>query len=228
MTPVLELDAAQVQPNSELGINISMSLRVLPGECILIEATAPHQLPAFADLCSGLVELRSGRVCFIGRNWATLPDDYACALRGRIGRYFAARGWLPFLDVETNILLPALYHTHRNRDELRMEALVLAREFGLPGLPVGHPGELVDSDLVRAALVRAFLGEPLLVLLEEPADGPLEPFMPAVLNRAAIARDRGGAIAWLTQSRSTGANPSFPASQKLHLGDQGLTPRPTP
>jgi phospholipid/cholesterol/gamma-HCH transport system ATP-binding protein len=224
-TPVIELDAAWAELGSELGINAPISLRLLPGECALIEMGGSRQLPAFAYLCSGLLKLRSGQVRFIGRDWTTLPHDYAAALRGCIGRCFASDGWLPFLDVETNILLPALYHTRRNRDELRREALTLAQEFGLPGLPLGHPRELSAADLGRAALIRAFLGEPLLVLLEEPTQGALEPLVPAVLNRAAMARDRGGAVAWLTRRRATGADPSFPASQRLHLGNLGLTPR---
>jgi phospholipid/cholesterol/gamma-HCH transport system ATP-binding protein len=225
VTPVLELEATRVERDSELGVNAPMSLRLLPGECALIEAAADQQLPAFADLCSGLAELRSGRVRFLGRDWSSLPHSYAAALRSRIGRYFAAGGWLPFLNLETNILLPALHHTRRHRDELRREALALAEEFGLPGVPLGHPGELGATDLGRAALVRAFLGEPLLMLLEEPTEGPLEPLLPAVLNRAAMARDRGSAIVWLTRSRSPGDDPSFPRSQRLRLGDQGLTPR---
>jgi phospholipid/cholesterol/gamma-HCH transport system ATP-binding protein len=224
-TPVIELDAAWAELGSELGITAPISLRLLPGECALIEMGGSRQLPAFAYLCSGLLKLRSGQVRFIGRDWTTLPHDYAAALRGCIGRCFASDGWLPFLDVETNILLPVLYHTRRNRDELRQEALVLAQEFGLPGLPLGHPRELSAADLGRAALIRAFLGEPLLVLLEEPTQGALEPLVPAVLNRAAMARDRGGAVAWLTRRRATGADPSFPASQRLHLGNLGLTPR---
>jgi phospholipid/cholesterol/gamma-HCH transport system ATP-binding protein len=225
MTPVLELDAAWAELGSELGINAPISLRLLPGECALIEMRGCHQLPAFADLCSGLLKLRSGQVRFTGRDWTTLPHDCAAALRGCIGRSFASGGWLPFLDIETNILLPALYHTRRDREELRREAPALAQEFGLPGLPLGQPRELSTPDLGRAALVRAFLGEPLLVVLEEPTQGALEPLAPAALNRAVMARDRGGAVGWLTRRRATGADPSFPASQRLHLGNLGLTPR---
>jgi phospholipid/cholesterol/gamma-HCH transport system ATP-binding protein len=223
-TPILEIENAQVGLDSELGITTPMSLRLMPGECALIEAAASHQLSAFADLCIGLGELRSGRIRFIGRDWSGLPHDYAGALRSRIGRFFTAGCWLPFLSVESNVLLPALYHTHRSQDELRREALALAQELGLPGLPVGYPDELDEADLRRAALVRALLGEPLLVLLEEPIEDPLEPLGRAVLNRAAITRDRGGAVAWLTLSRSLSADPSFPASQRLRLGEQGLTP----
>ena len=166
--------------------------------------------------------MHSGNVRFVGRDWSDVPHDYAAALRSRIGRVFATGGWLPFLDVETNILLPQLHHTRRGREELRREAQGLAREFGLPGLPLGRVDALAPADLGRAGLVRAFLGEPLLVLLEDPIRGLLAPIAPAVLNRAAITQDRGGAVVWLARSGSARLDPSFAANQRLHLGGEGL------
>jgi phospholipid/cholesterol/gamma-HCH transport system ATP-binding protein len=220
--PVLQLTVAQAEHFHDLGVNTPLSLRLLPGECTLIEASEARQLTAFADLCSGLITLHSGNVRFVGRDWSDVPHDYAAALRSRIGRVFATGGWLPFLDVETNILLPQLHHTRRGREELRREAQGLAREFGLPGLPLGRVDALAPADLGRAGLVRAFLGEPLLVLLEDPIRGLLAPIAPAVLNRAAITQDRGGAVVWLARSGSARLDPSFAANQRLHLGGEGL------
>jgi phospholipid/cholesterol/gamma-HCH transport system ATP-binding protein len=219
--PVLELVMAVVEPGLDLAINASLSLRLLPGECALIEAADAAQLTVFADLCGGLIEPRSGHVRFLGRDWQELPDNYAAALRGRIGRVFRIRAWVPFIDVETNILLPSLHHTHRSRSELRADALALAHEFGLPGLPLDRPGDLLSADLDRAALVRAFLGEPLLVMVEDRPDISLS-LSPAVLNRVRETCDRGGAVVWLARERTIRGTAAFPASQHLRLSDQGL------
>src|SRR3954470_708138 len=223
--PVLQLTVAQAEHFHDLGGNTPLSLRLLPGECTLIEASEARQLAAFADLCSGLITLHSGNVRFVGRDWSDVPHDYAAALRSRIGRVFATGGWLPFLDVETNILLPQLHHTRRGREELRQEAQGLAREFGLPGLPVGGIDALAAADLGRAGLVRAFLGEPLLVLLEDPTRGLLAPTAPAVLNHATMTQDRGGAVVWLARNGFARSNPSFPADQWLQLSSDGLMVR---
>src|SRR3954452_4519331 len=223
--PVLQLVMAQAGNFQDLGVVTPLSLSLLSGECALIEGSDAAQLAAFADLCSGLITLHSGNVRFIGRDWSALPHDYAAALRGRIGRVFATGGWLPFLDVETNILLPQLHHTRRDLEELRQEAQGLAREFGLPGLPLGRVDTLAAADLGRAGLVRAFLGEPLLVLLEEPTRGLLASDTPAVLNRAAMTRDRGGAVVWLARYGFARINPTFPADQWLQLRSEGLVLR---
>src|SRR3954468_20048835 len=218
--PVLQLAMVQVGHFRDLGVNAPLSLSLLSGECALIEGSDAAQLAAFADLCSGLITLNSGNVRFFGRDWSDLPHDYAAALRGRIGRVFATGGWLSFLDAETNILLPQLHHTRGDREELRRRAQALAQDFGLPGLPIGRVDALAAPDLRRAGLVRAFLGEPLLVLLEDPTRGLLASIVPAVLNYAALTRDRGGAVVWLTRSGLAHVDPSF-ASQRLQLGGGG-------
>jgi phospholipid/cholesterol/gamma-HCH transport system ATP-binding protein len=209
------------EPQLDLARNVPLSLRLLPGESALIETARIAFAPAFADLCSGLAPLQSGRVSFLGRDWQEVPDDYAAALRGRIGRIFTTGAWMPFLDVETGILLPALHHTRRDRRELQREALVLAHEFGLPGLPLGRPDDVIPSDLDRAALVRAFLGEPLLVIVEDRRDQSFAR-SPAVLNRVAATCDRGGAVVWLARDRTIYGAASFPTSHHLRLSDQGL------
>src|SRR3954451_8634657 len=223
--PVLHLAMAQAGYFQDLGVNAPLSLRLLPGACALVEGSDAAQLAAFAELCGGLIALHSGNVRFIGRDWSELPHGYAAALRGRIGRLFATAGWLPFLDIETNILLPQLHHTRRDLEELRQEAQGLAREFGLPGLPLGRVDTLAAADLGRAGLVLRFLGEPLLVLLEDPTRGLLAPSIPAVLNRAAMTRDRGGAVVWLARNGFARINPSFPADQWLQLSSEGLVSR---
>jgi phospholipid/cholesterol/gamma-HCH transport system ATP-binding protein len=219
-TPILELAMAVVEPELDLAINVPLSLRLQPGECALIEAADVRQFAIFADLCSGLIEPHSGEVRILGRDWQDLPDDYAAAMRGRIGRVFTNGAWVPFLVVETSILLPLLHHTRQDRDDLRREALALAQQFGLPGLPLDRPGDLSPADLDRAALVRAFLGEPHLVLVEDQSDMSGH-FSSAIFNAIAATCDRGGAVVWLARERaSRGA--AFPASQHLRLTDQGL------
>jgi phospholipid/cholesterol/gamma-HCH transport system ATP-binding protein len=216
---LLELEMAVAAPEADLALNVPLSFRIAPGEYALIEVADHAQPAAFADLCSGLTEPQSGHVRFLGRDWGELPDEYAAALRGRIGRVFTIGAWVPFLDVATNILLPSLHHTRRDRHELRSEALTLAREFGLPGLPLDRPDDLAPADLDRAALVRAFLGDPLLVLVE---DRPTLSLTPAVLNRVAATCDRGGAVVWLSRGRAIGHAAAFPTDHHLRLSDQGL------
>jgi phospholipid/cholesterol/gamma-HCH transport system ATP-binding protein len=222
-TAILDLDQAQSSSLFGTAADASLSLRIGPGELVLVDARDSDLAGHFADLCSGLITPDAGDVAFLGHHWQKLPQDYAHALRGRVGRVFSTSSWIPYLDAATNIMLPQLHHTRRDATQLRAEAIALCTLFGLPGLPIGPIGSLTGNDLVRAGFVRAFLGEPMLLLLESPVQGLYADLVPLLLNRLAIARDRGAAALWLTRSKLVWGDRSFPATQRLRLGYHGLS-----
>lgn len=196
----------------------------MAGELALVDARHSARPAWLADLCCGLLPLAAGSARFLDHDWSAMPDDYAAALRGRIGRVFASGSWVGFLDVATNILLPRLHHTRDDPSDLRERATALSCAFGLPGLPLVRPGVLAASDLARAACVRAFLGDPMLVLLESPVQGRFTSLVPPLLDALAAARDRGAAAIWFTRSDLVWRDLSFPATMRMRLGERGLVP----
>jgi phospholipid/cholesterol/gamma-HCH transport system ATP-binding protein len=221
-TPVLDLTAARPQVWADQAPVPEIDLRLMAGELALVDARHAARPAWLADLCCGLVPLAAGTARFLGRDWSAVPPAYADALRGRIGRVFSAGSWIGFMDVSTNILLPQLHHTRDDPNELRDRATALCCAFGLPGLPLVRPGQLAASDLARAACVRAFLGNPLLVVLESPVQGRFTNLMPLLLNALAAARDGGAAAVWFTRSDLVWRDPSIAATMRLRLGERGL------
>jgi phospholipid/cholesterol/gamma-HCH transport system ATP-binding protein len=146
-----------------------------------------------------------------------LSHDEANALRGRIGRVFRTANWINHLSLMENILLSQLHHTRRSIRRLRDEAGTLAQQFGLPGLPLGLPGDYTTAELRRAACVRAFLGQPLLILLEEPTSGIYAEIISALMAAVRAARERGAAVIWLTQKSLIWRDPTLPVSQRYRL-----------
>ena len=201
----------------------ALDLQLEPGEFALIDARDLPLASGFADLCCGLHHPADGEVRFLQRDWSAQPGEMADALRGLIGRVMANPGWLRFLDATTNVLLQQIHHTRSDLEALREEAARLATHFGLPGLPNGPMAELSAGDQMRVGLVRAFVGEPKLVILESPVQGLYQDMVPALLNRLWEVRDRGGAAIWLTRSRMIWDNPLFPATHRLRLDHQGLS-----
>jgi phospholipid/cholesterol/gamma-HCH transport system ATP-binding protein len=201
----------------------ALDLELEPGSLALIDARDPMLAAGFADLCCGLHHPAEGEVRFLRRDWSRQPQETADALRGLIGRVMSDPGWLPFLDAATNILLQQMHHTRTDPDVLRAQAARLAEQFGLPGLPNGTIAELSQGDLMRAGFVRAFAGEPKLVILESPVQGLHRDLVPALLNRLSDVRDGGGAAIWLTRSRMIWDDPVFPATHRLRLDHQGLS-----
>jgi phospholipid/cholesterol/gamma-HCH transport system ATP-binding protein len=200
----------------------SLSLQLLAGEFVLIQCRDSAWAAIFADFCCGLLPPQEGDVRFFGRDWARLSNTGAAALRGRIGRIFHQSGWIDFLDIETNILLSQLHHTRRPLSDLRAKAGSLAHDFGLPGLPTDPPNALSEGDLARAACIRAFLGEPLLLVLESPVHAQYSDLAPPLLNAILGACDRGAAALWLTPGDVVWSDRSAPATARFRLSEQGL------
>src|SRR5579885_1745630 len=226
--PVLELSQIRPLPAPGEPAPGEIDLVLMRGDLALVNVRERRRAAWFADLCSGLVPLAGGAIRFLGREWGHVPDHYAAALRGRIGRIFADGGWVEFLDMATNILLPQLHHTREDETELRERATELAYAFGLPGLPLDRASELSALDLARCSCVRAFLGKPALLLLESPVQGLFAELKAPLLEAIASARGEGAAVVWLTRSDLVWSDRSFPAACRLNLHERGLAPaRPT-
>jgi phospholipid/cholesterol/gamma-HCH transport system ATP-binding protein len=176
-----------------------VSFALQAGELALVMLERPRFRTPIADAAGGLIEPDAGRVMFNGRDWQHTLATRASVQRFSIGRVFEGQSWISNLDIDENILLPSAHHTRRPERELREEAEKLSRHFGLAeGLPTIRPAKATADQLRRAACVRAFMGEPRLLILERPAQtvhfsnhGPLA----ASVN---AARKRGAAVLWLT------------------------------
>ena len=198
-------------------VSDELNLEMFGGDLFLIRLARSEQASTFADACAGLIQPLRGAIYFLGRNWQELPPDLANALRGRIGSVFTVGNWINHLSLMENILLPQLYHTHRSTGHIRDEAGDLAERFGLPGVPLGLPGDFTPVDLQRAACVRAFLGRPSLVLLQEPTIGIGSEIVSPLIQTIRNARDRGASVIWLTRESVIWNDATIPATHRYRL-----------
>jgi len=194
---ILKFSNATVASDAHYETGLSdVSFQLDPGDLLLVRIERENERLPIADASEGLVPLERGAVSFIGDDWESLATDQAAAQRGKIGRLFEDEGWISDLDVTENILLAQLHHTSRSEGEIMDEALNLARVFGLPGLPRERPGNVRRWDLRKAACIRAFLGRPTLIILEQPVRGVYADFITPLLNAVQSARRRSAAVLW--------------------------------
>jgi len=215
---VLRFESTVLTTDSyERNVSDEFNLEVFGGDLFLIRLARSEQTSTFADACSGIIQPLLGAVYFLGRNWQKLRPDHANALRGRIGRVFTRANWISHLSVLENILLPQLFHTHRRAGSICDEAGELSERFGLPGMPLGMPGNFTPVDLQRAACVRAFLGRPSLLLLQEPTIGMASEILPPLIQAIRDARNRGAAVIWLTRESAIWNDATIPATHRYRL-----------
>ena len=224
--PVLHLAAAMSLEDSALP-NVPLDLRLMPGECALIETLDPARSTALSELCSGMVALRRGEARFMGYDWAGLGRERAAALRGRIGRIHHRGAWVDMLGIHVSIMLSRLHHTREPEAAVTRSATELARHLGLPGLPLARPDRLSEGDLMRAACVRAFLGEPQLLLLESSITPDRPGLTGPLLDLLSRALDRGAAAVCFTRDAPYWQAQNFSIAHRLVLLDDGLKPMPS-
>ncbi len=200
---------------------VTGSLQLAPGELLLLMMPST-QASTIADACAGLLVPESGTVFFSGKDWQERSGHAIDAARGQIGRVFSKGHWLANITVAENIMLPSLHHTKRTRDSVINEALGLSLAFSLPGIPHGLPDTFSQSDLQRAACVRAFMGTPSLVILEQPTTGIYPDVLHPLVNCIRAARDRGAGVLWLTEEDEVWRNRSIPVSRYFRLAGREL------
>ena len=216
--PTLEFDGVTFDAISLYDSSVSeVTFSVEPGDLalVLLEKERSH-LP-LADLAVGILEPDEGHVRLRGSDWGDMTPDKAADTRGHIGRVFEGNPWIDGMEVSQSIMLAQLHHTHRSIDEVTRQATGLSRVFGLPGLPLSLPSTVRGKDLVRAACVRAFMGEPDLLVLERPTAGVYPELLPALLNTLRAARNRGSAILWLTDNSKIWDNPGIRPTLRGHM-----------
>ena len=221
--PILSIEHVTVEtaPLYDSGM-WDVNLTLAPGELTLVRLEKERTRLPLADAACGMLEPTDGRITFGGVAWGELSAGACCRQRARIGRVFADGGWVSGLDVDENITLAHRHHSRRSDREVRDEAAQLARLFGLPGLPRVSPARARRQDLRMAACVRAFLGEPELLILETPTEGFYAEIMPGLMRALRSARGRGATVLWLTADPLVWNEPGVRATHRCVMSGAQL------
>jgi phospholipid/cholesterol/gamma-HCH transport system ATP-binding protein len=215
---LLSLKRVRVRRLADQGAGLlTLDLTLGGGGFHLIYSGSRDYSAALADTCLGLIEPDNGVVSFLGQDWRALDQNRAHALRGHVGRVMTRGNWIETRSIMENIVLPQRHSTHRSDASLNQEAARLAQRFGLPGLPIGYPDACLPADLERAACTRAFMGRPLLVILEHPMELTYPELLPALINAGQKVRKRGGAVLWITSLEQLFEDRSLPTTQRHRI-----------
>jgi lipoprotein-releasing system ATP-binding protein len=145
-----------------------LSFELSPGENVAIMGPSGSGKSTLLNILGTLEPPTSGRVTLDGQDTAALAEPALAALRNRkIGFVFQDHHLLPQCSVLENVLLPTIAHGPVTPD-LIDRARDLITRVGLASRAEHRPAELSGGERQRAALARALIQNPVLVLADEP------------------------------------------------------------
>lgn len=162
-----------------------------------------------------------GRYILNGRDTSSLSEDELAAVRNReIGFVFQSFHLLPRQTALQNVMQPLVYRRMPppERRRLAVEALT---KVGLGDRLDHRPNQLSGGQRQRVAVARALVGQPSILLADEPT-GNLDPRTAAQVMQALIdqTRQEGSALILVTHSEQAASR----ADRVLRLTASGLEP----
>ena len=145
-----------------------VSLTVAPGEVLAVTGPSGSGKSTLLLLAAGVLRAQTGRVAVGGRALSELGEAARARLRRRsIGLVLQFGQLVPDLPLLDNVALPLLLEGHEPRDARAAAAGWLER-VGLDVDPALLPAALSGGQAQRAAVARALVPGPAVVLADEP------------------------------------------------------------
>jgi len=147
------------------------TLSVSPGEFVALVGPGRSGKGLLLKLCAGLVAPEEGTVRVLDHDLAALDSEQLTELRQRIGVVLQQPGLRSNMTLYTNVTLPMVYHQGVDEATLLPKVLPLLDALGLTPLQKLFPSQLTLGEARCAALARALVMNPELLLLDEPMGG---------------------------------------------------------
>ena len=145
-----------------------VDLRVAPGEFVAVMGPSGCGKSTLLHLLGGLDRPTAGEVVVAGQRLDALSESARAVMRREtVGFVFQAYNLIPNLTVASNVDLPGLLAGHPSAEvAARREELLEA--LGLADKDRAFPGELSGGQQQRAAIARALVNRPAVLLADEP------------------------------------------------------------
>ncbi|MCM0621944.1 ABC transporter ATP-binding protein [Nocardioides bruguierae] len=165
MVVVLDLEDVSFSFDEKVHVVSGVSFRVDGGERRAIVGHSGSGKSTLLALAAGILAPSSGEVMWFGRSLRAMDDDQRAALRlAEMGLVFQGAELLPELTLRQNVELPLRLLAR----PWRGVALPLLERLGLDEVAERLPSQVSGGQRQRAAVARAVVHGPRMVLADEP------------------------------------------------------------
>ncbi len=170
---ILEVDAVQKIYTTRFGGNqvqalSNVSFQVEEGEYVAIMGESGSGKTTLLNILAALDKPTSGSVRLDGKDLSKIKESaIATFRRDHLGFVFQDFNLLDTFSLEDNIYLP-LVLSGKKPDEMKQRLLPIAEQLGITKLLKKYPYEVSGGQKQRAAVARALITHPRLILADEP------------------------------------------------------------
>jgi putative ABC transport system ATP-binding protein len=145
-----------------------LNLKIDSGEFVAITGKSGCGKSTLLHIIGGLEPVSHGRVFLDGQDLARLQEPELTRFRrDRVGVVFQSFNLLPLLTLEENVALPRVLQG-ASYDQAQREAARLLDEVGLSSRRDHKPHQVSGGEMQRAAIARALVNQPAVILADEP------------------------------------------------------------
>jgi len=181
LEPIVELSEVHKAFGSQPVLR-GVSLKVFPRETLVIIGRSGSGKSVTIKHIVGIEKPDRGKVLVFGEDMATLRGKDLDRARLRMGYLFQSSALLNWMTIEENVALPLLEHQRKLKGaERSARVLEKLRLVEMDGAGQKYPEQISGGMKKRAALARAIVLDPEIILYDEPTSG-LDPVIARTID----------------------------------------------
>jgi ABC-type lipoprotein export system ATPase subunit len=199
-----------------------IDLEVAAGRFTAIIGRSGSGKSSLMAMIGGLSRPSDGKVMIDGTDIWSLSDNALAAFRnGKIGFVFQFASLLPTLRLIDNVALPAMLGRARAAADVYAKAATLLGRMGLRDHLDAYPSEVSAGEQRRAAIARALINDPAVVLADEPTSDLDEQTEIEIMDELlGVNRELGTTLVLVTHNLSLAEQ----AEQIVHIANGAVVP----
>lgn len=148
-----------------------VNLEVATGRILALIGRSGYGKSVLLKHVAGLMKPDRGRVLVDGHDMCCLKGAALLAVRNRLGFLFQSGALFDSMSIFDNVAFPLREKTKLREKEIRDRVMAELEQVSLLGAEEKYPSQLSGGMVKRASLARALVGDPEIMLFDEPTTG---------------------------------------------------------
>jgi len=149
-----------------------INLEIEKGESVVIIGPSGCGKTVLVKTILGIIKPYKGEICIFGKDMKKLKDEEVRKIKEKVGMVFQNSALFDSLNVWQNVGFYYLYHTGKDKEEVKKMAIEILKKLGLDEeIADMMPEQLSGGMKKRVSIARALISNPEIIFYDEPTTG---------------------------------------------------------